>query len=80
MSIKSETDKNRQLLCLILLFLVSQQKNRKKMARRQKEIIMPHLNNCGGDLTKKWYVEYSIRNPKTQKTDHFIYSGWYCYA
>ncbi len=35
------------------------------MARRKKELVMPHLNNCGGDLTKKWYVEYSIRNPQT---------------
>ena len=23
----------------------------------------------GGDLTKKWYVEYSIRNPKTDKME-----------
>ena len=39
------------------------------MARRKKEIVMPHLNDCGGDLTKKWYVEYSIRNPKTDKME-----------
>ena len=39
------------------------------MARKQKEIIMPHFNDCGGDLTKKWYVEYSIRNPKTLKME-----------
>jgi integrase len=32
------------------------------MARRRKEVVMPHLNDCGGDLTKKWYVEYSIRD------------------
>jgi len=31
------------------------------MARRKKEIVVPHLNDCGGDLTKKWYVEYSIK-------------------
>ena len=48
---------------------MSQQKNKKKMARRRKEIIMPHLNDCGGDLAKKWYVEYSIRNPKTGKME-----------
>ena len=39
------------------------------MARRRKEIVMPHLNDCGGDLTKKWYVEYSVRNPKTDKME-----------
>ncbi|MDR1221877.1 MAG: hypothetical protein LBL07_03235, partial [Tannerella sp.] len=35
------------------------------MARRKKELVMPHLNNCGGDLSKMWYVEYSIRNPQS---------------
>lgn len=39
------------------------------MARRRKEIVMPHLNDCAGDLTKKWYVEYSIRNPKSDKME-----------
>jgi len=39
------------------------------MARRKKEFVIPHLNDCGGDLTKKWYVEYSIRNPKTGKME-----------
>jgi integrase len=35
------------------------------MARRRKEVVMPHLNNCGGDMKKNWYVEYSIRNPQS---------------
>ncbi len=39
------------------------------MARRRKEIVMPHLNDCGGDISKKWYVEYSIRNPQTGKME-----------
>lgn len=39
------------------------------MARRRKEIVMPHLNDCGGDLSKKWYVEYSIRNPQTNSME-----------
>ncbi|MDR1676215.1 MAG: site-specific integrase, partial [Tannerella sp.] len=39
------------------------------MARRKKEIVMPHLNDCGGDLSKKWYVEYSIRNPQTDNME-----------
>ncbi|MDR2913543.1 MAG: site-specific integrase [Tannerella sp.] len=46
------------------------------MARRQKEIIMPHLNDCCGDLTKKWYVEYSIRNPQSGKMERIrTYDG-----
>ncbi|MDR1098040.1 MAG: site-specific integrase [Tannerella sp.] len=46
------------------------------MARRQKEIIMPHLNDCGGDLTRKWYVEYSIRNPQSGKMERIrVYDG-----
>ncbi|MDR1381352.1 MAG: site-specific recombinase, partial [Tannerella sp.] len=39
------------------------------MARRQKELVMPHLNDCCGDLNKKWYVEYSIRNPQSGKME-----------
>jgi integrase len=39
------------------------------MARRRKEIVMPHLNDCGGDLSKKWYVEYSVRNPQTDSLE-----------
>jgi hypothetical protein len=46
------------------------------MTRRRKEIIMPHLNDNNGDLTKKWYVEYSIRNPKNGKMERIrIYDG-----
>ena len=30
---------------------------------------MPHLNDCRGDIKKQWYVEYSIRNPKTGKME-----------
>lgn len=33
------------------------------MARRQTAIIFPHLNDCGGDLTKQWYVEWKYRIP-----------------
>jgi len=43
------------------------------MARRRKEVVMPHLNDCDGDLTKKWYVEYSLRNPKTDKMERVRY-------
>jgi integrase len=46
------------------------------MARRRKDIIWPRLNDCGGDLTKTWHVEYSLRNPVTQEMKRFkIYEG-----
>ncbi|GHT63028.1 hypothetical protein FACS189451_08930 [Bacteroidia bacterium] len=35
------------------------------MARKSKEIIWPHLNDCNGDVTRKWYVEFSVRNIQT---------------
>jgi len=28
------------------------------MSKKQAIIIFPHLNDCGGDLSQKWYVEY----------------------
>jgi len=33
------------------------------MGRKQAIIIFPHLNDHGGDLNKKWYVEYKWRVP-----------------
>jgi hypothetical protein len=67
-------------------FLVSQQKT-KKMARRRKEVVMPHLNNCGGDMKKNLYVEYSIRNPQSgemERIRHYDginqFSTWECFA
>jgi hypothetical protein len=33
--------------------------------RKKKVFIYPHLCDRGGNLTKKWYVEVSMRNPKT---------------
>ena len=41
------------------------------MARRKKEIVWPHLNNAGGDLSKLWYVEYSLRSPATGNMERF---------
>jgi len=47
------------------------------MARRKSIIIMPRLNDAGGDLGKKWFVEYSCRNPQTDKMQRFrIYDGF----
>jgi len=44
------------------------------MARRKLEIAWPHLYNAGGDLTKIWFVEYSLRNPVTGKMERFKHS------
>jgi hypothetical protein len=41
------------------------------MARRPKEMIWPHLNDCGGDMKQFWYVEYSFRNSVTGKMERF---------
>ncbi len=47
------------------------------MARRRKDIIWPHLNDGGGDLTKTWHVEYSLRNPVTGEMKRFkVYEGF----
>ena len=37
------------------------------MPRKQTIIIFPHLNDCGGDLGKQWYVEYQYRIPGEAK-------------
>ena len=45
--------------------------------KRQKLIILPQLNECSGDLTKKWFVFYSVLNPKTGKLERFkIFDGF----
>jgi integrase len=35
------------------------------MTRKKKLLILPKLNDHGGDLNKSWYVEYSVRDPRT---------------
>jgi len=46
------------------------------MTRRKKLIRLPHLNDAGGDTSKQWYVEYAVRNPKTDKMERFrVYEG-----
>ena len=35
--------------------------------RRKKILVFPHLCNRRGDLSKKWYVELSMRNPQTNE-------------
>ena len=47
------------------------------MGRRSKEIIYPHLNDCNGDVKRKWYVEFSVLNKLTgEKIRHRIYEGF----
>ncbi len=38
---------------------------------RIKIAIPPQVNICGGDLLKKWFVYYSVRNPRTCKMERF---------
>lgn len=38
---------------------------------RIKIAIPPKVNTCGGDLSKKWFVYYSIKNPQTGKMERF---------
>jgi len=46
------------------------------MGRKQTLIIYPHLNNCGGDITKDWYVELKYRIPGNSKLiSERIYKG-----
>jgi integrase len=44
---------------------------------RQKLVILPKLNHCGGDPAKQWFVYYSCRNPKSGKMVRFrVYDGF----
>ncbi len=53
------------------------QKTFSKMARKKSIIIMPRLNDVGGNLSKPWFVEYSCRNPHTDVMKRFrIYDGF----
>ena len=46
------------------------------MARRKVLISLPTLNDRKGDAQKQWYVEYGVRNPKSDKLERFrIYEG-----
>ncbi len=44
------------------------------MGRKPKLIVLPHLYDAGGDLSKTWYVEYSCRDPRTGKMRRFRHS------
>lgn len=47
------------------------------MSRPKKSVIYPKLNDCKGDLSRQWYVEYACINPQTKKLERFrIYEGF----
>lgn len=39
--------------------------------KRKKIVILPKLNDAGGNLSKKWFVYYSVRDPRTDKMKRF---------
>lgn len=41
------------------------------MARTKQLIVYPHLNDCKGDISKNWYVEYSFRLPDDDRLHKF---------
>ena len=46
------------------------------MGRKSLQISYAHLNDCKGDISKKWYVEYSYRLPDNEKKHIYrIYDG-----
>lgn len=38
---------------------------------REKMVILPQVNTCGDDLNKKWFVYYSVRDPRDKKMKRF---------
>ena len=48
------------------------------MSKKQAIIVFPHLNDCGGDLSQKWYVEFRWRIPgESKQRKERIYKGVY---
>ena len=53
------------------------QDSRQDRQKEKVQVILPQLNDRGGDVTKKWYVSYSFRNPETDKMTRFrVYQGF----
>lgn len=47
------------------------------MARPKKDLSLPHVIDCGGDVSKTWCVEYSCRDPYQNKLQRFrVYEGF----
>ena len=58
---KRKLKKRLQVLCFYELLTV----------KRKKIVILPKLNDAGGNLSKKWFVYYSVRDPRTDKMERF---------
>jgi hypothetical protein len=44
--------------------------------KRSKLVILPVLHDYDGDISKQWFVFYTVRNPRTNKMQRFkIYGG-----
>jgi integrase len=44
--------------------------------KRKKIAILPEINNCSGDLSKKWFIYFSYRDPRNDKMQRFkVYEG-----
>lgn len=44
--------------------------------KRKKVCILPEVNNCGGDISKKWFIYFSYRDPRNDKMKRFkVYEG-----
>ena len=41
------------------------------MARKKAIVILPRLNDRGGKLDQVWYVEYSVRDPRSGEMRRF---------
>ena len=39
--------------------------------KREILVRLPKLNDCGGDINKKWFIFFSVRNPKTGRMERF---------
>ena len=47
------------------------------MGRKKAVVVLPHLVDAGGDMSKNWFVEYSLRDPYTNEMKRFReYSGF----
>lgn len=42
----------------------------------KKLVVLPHLRDAGGDLSKEWFVEYGFRDPRTGQMKRFRERGF----
>lgn len=46
------------------------------MSTEKKLLVLPHLRDAGGDMSKDWFVEYGYRNPRTGVMKRFRVRGF----